>query len=172
LTTSAFSLLRAFVPEYTRADGIHPENRPAEEDFQDVHGGYGDSEDEQSDEEDLEIKEDSDCDYYERNESERRAWASSTDVLIPCTADSNAVLTALSGDIFTSIALGTDGRLLGKLDIPDFESRLRQILPNARRSTVQELEEGLILDEFLVPWSLGPDFWPPKEVYSDQDLFT
>ncbi|KAF4177918.1 hypothetical protein CNMCM8927_008970 [Aspergillus lentulus] len=170
LTTLPVSRLRAFVPEYTRADGMHPENSPAEEDFQDVHGGYGDSEDEQSDEEDLVLKEDSDCDYYERNESERRAWASSTDVLIPCPADdSNAVHTALSGDIFTSIALGTDGCLLGKLDIPDFESRLRQILSNARRSTVQELEKDLIRDELLVPWSLGPDFWPPKEVYSDCD---
>jgi hypothetical protein len=173
LTTSAFSRLHAFVPEYTRADGTHPETRPAEEDSQDVHGGYGDSEDEQPDEGDLQSEEDSDSDYFERNESERRTWARSTEVLIPCTVDdSNAILTALSGDIFTSITLDTDGCLFGKLQIPDLESRLQQILPNARRSTVQELEAALIQYGFLVPWSRGPDFWPPEEVYSDQDLFT
>ncbi|OKL57442.1 hypothetical protein UA08_07168 [Talaromyces atroroseus] len=176
LNTSAFSQLLAFVPQYTRAGDIHPENKPAQEDSQDAHVGYGDPEDEQSDKEDLEIEENSDSEYYERNErneSERRAWASSTVALVPRTVDDgNAVLTALSGEIFSSIALGMDGLLLGQLEIPDLESRLRQILPNARRYTVQELEEALAMNGFLVPWNLGPDFWPPKEVYSEQDLFT
>jgi hypothetical protein len=165
-TTPAFSRLLAFVPEYTRADGIHPEARPAEEYSQDVNCGHGDSEDEQSDEEDLGSEEDFDSDYYNSNDSERRAWASSTEVLIPCNDDdSNVVLAGLSGDIFTSITRGTDGDLLGKLEIPDLESRLRQILPNARRSTVQKLEKRLVKDGYLVPWSAGPDVWPPR-VYS------
>lgn len=163
LTTPAFSRVRAFLPEYTRADVEHPETRPAEKDSQDVHGGDGDSETEQSDEEDLRSEEDYDSDYFDSNDLERRAWISSTEVLIPCTR--NAVLDALSGDIFTSITLSTNGDLVGKLEIPDLEARLRQILPNARRSTVEELEEDLIQDGFLVPWSLGPKVWPPR-VYS------
>lgn len=161
LTTPGFSRLRAFVTKYTR---------PAEEDSEDVHGGHGNSEDEQSDEEDLGSEEDSDSDYHESNDPKRRAWASSTEVLIPCTDDdSNAVLAALSGDIFTSITLDMHGLLSGKLEIPDLEFRLRQILPNARRSTVQELEEKLVQAGFLVPWSLGPEVWPPR-VYSPDPI--
>lgn len=163
LTTPAFSLLRAFVPEYTRADDIHPETRPAEEDSQDVHGEYGDPEDEQSDEEDLGSEEDFDSGYYDSNDSEQKSWAGSAEVPIPCNDnDSNAVLAGLYGDIFTSITLDRDGSLTGRLEIPDLESKLRQISPNTRRSTVQELEEALIQDGFLVPWSDGPDVWPPS----------
>ncbi|QKX56752.1 uncharacterized protein TRUGW13939_03859 [Talaromyces rugulosus] len=166
LTTPAFSQLRGFVPEYTRAAVMHPETRPAEEDSQDVYGGHGDSEGEQSDEEEFGSEEDLDGDNDDSNDSERRTWASSTEVLIPCNDDdSNAVLAGLFGDIFTSITRGKNGCLLGKLEIPGLESRLQQILPNARRSTVQELEEALIQDGFLVPCSAGPDVWPPR-VYS------
>ncbi|KAI7972609.1 hypothetical protein EIK77_009072 [Talaromyces pinophilus] len=166
LTTPAFSRVRAFLPEYSRSDVEHPETRTAEKDSQDVHGGDGDSE--KSDEEDLRSEEDYDSDCIDSNDLERRAWTSSTEVLIPCTEDdSNAVLAALSGDIFTSITLSTDGELVGKLEIPDLEARIRQILPNARRSTVQELEEDLIQDGFLVPWSFGPEVWPPRVYLHD-----
>jgi hypothetical protein len=168
LTTPVFSRVRAFLPEYSRADVEYPETRPAEKDSQDVHGGDGDSETEQSDEEDLRSEEDYDSDCIDSNDLERRAWTSSTEVLIPCTEDdSNAVLAALSGDIFTSITLSTDGELVGKLEIPDLEARIRQILPNARRSTVEELEEDLIQDGFLVPWSFGPEVWPPRVYLHD-----
>jgi hypothetical protein len=171
LNTPAFSRVRAFLPEHIRADGRHPEIRPAEKDSQVVHGGDGDSETEQSDEEDLSSEEDYDSDFLDSNDSERRAWASSTEALIPRTEDdSNTVLAALSGDIFTFITLSTYGDVIGKLNIPDLEARLREILQNARRSTVQELEGDLIDNGFLVPWSRGPDVWPPS-VYSDDPTY-
>lgn len=61
LATSLFARLLAFVPEYFRADGIFSETIPAEEGSQDVRGGWGDSENEQYTEEDLEMEDGSGC---------------------------------------------------------------------------------------------------------------
>lgn len=155
LTIPALSRLLAFVPvhsedlEFTGSDDIHHETRLAEESSKDVHSedGYCDgqnrktgySESEQSEYEDLQSDEDYYGDYYESNDSEHRAWASVTEVLIPHTEDDgDFVLAALSGNIFTSITREEDGYLIGNLEVPGIKSRLGQTSPNAKVSTVHE----------------------------------
>lgn len=128
-------------------DGTHSDTRSAGESLSDVRsdGGYfesesyrsSDSESDQSGYEDFESDDDYDSEFYDSNDSERKAWAGDTEALVPLTkGDSDFVLDTLSGDIFTSIGRGFRDSLTRNLTIPEIDSRLRQISSTARRYTV------------------------------------
>ncbi len=123
---------------------------------------------EQSDEEDLRSEEDYDSDCIDSNDLERRAWTSSTEVLIPCTEDdSNAVLAALSGDIFTPLHFRRTANWTESWN-PRPRSQNSADLANARRSHgggarrrlgpgwvsgAMELRTGGLAAEGLFTWS-------------------